>query len=216
MNNLSLYKVVVLVFIFAFFLSSHLPADSEENELVIPADAHQKAIQALKTMGSDRGARSISYRVIDIIGVSTGIVKRSEKINKTLNELGARETETEFQIQLAGDILFEFDKYDIRQEAEKTLKQIAEVINVYGALEVEILGHTDSRGGDTYNQKLSENRAVAVKNWLVKKGKVNSKILKTAGFGESRPIAPNTQKDGTDNPEGRQKNRRVEIQIKKR
>ena len=194
MNNLSLYKVVVLVFIFAFFLSSHLPADSEENELVIPAGAHQKAIQALKTMGSDRGARSISYRVIDIIGVSTGIVKRSEKINKTLNELGARETETEFQIQLAGDILFEFDKYDIRQEAEKTLKQIAEVINVYGALEVEILGHTDSRGGDTYNQKLSENRAVAVKNWLVKKGKVNSKILKTAGFGESRPIAPNTQK----------------------
>lgn len=75
-------------------------------------------------------------------------------------------------------------------------------------------GHTDSRGGDDYNMVLSQRRADSVKNWLVAAGAVGG-VLFAKGLGESKPIALNENPDGTDNPEGRQKNRRVEIVVKK-
>ncbi len=78
-----------------------------------------------------------------------------------------------------------------------------------------ISGHTDSKGSEEYNQKLSEKRAESVKKWLIENAGVNPKIIEISGYGESRPVAPNTNPDGSDNPEGRQKNRRVEIVIKK-
>ena len=141
---------------------------------------------------------------------------KSEIIKAALKDLGGRETKTEFQIQLSGDILFDFDKWDIRQEAEKTLRKVGEVIKASGSTQVVISGHTDSKGSDAYNQKLSEKRAESVKKWLIINTSVNETSLKTIGFGESKPVVPNTNSDGSDNPEGRQKNRRVEIIVKKK
>jgi len=74
-------------------------------------------------------------------------------------------------------------------------------------------GHTDGKGGKEYNQKLSERRANSVKTWLLGHGASNE--MKTQGFGDTKPVAPNTKPDGSDDPDGRQKNRRVEITIKK-
>lgn len=216
MKNISFFICLFLIFIFIILFVSLLSANSDNEEWVVPEDAHKKALQALKKLGSDRGARSIDYRVVSIIGISSGIMKRSERIKKALDALGAKETETKFQIDLAGDILFEFDKTEIRPQAEKILKKISDIINIYGALEVTILGHTDAKGNEEYNQKLSEKRAESVKNWLIKNGNVNPDTLKTIGYGESKPVAPNTHEDGSDNPEGRQKNRRVEILIEKK
>jgi outer membrane protein OmpA-like peptidoglycan-associated protein len=62
--------------------------------------------------------------------------------------------------------------------------------------------------------KLSENRAVSVKNWLVRNAGVSASRITTRGFGETKPVAPNTNPNGSDNPAGRQKNRRVEITIR--
>ncbi len=76
---------------------------------------------------------------------------------------------------------------------------------------VRIEGHTDSKGAPAYNQKLSEQRAASVKNWLVEHGGLKKVGFQTKGFGASNPAAPNTKPDGSDDPEGRQKNRRVEI-----
>jgi OOP family OmpA-OmpF porin len=93
---------------------------------------------------------------------------------------------------------------------------VGEIIKAYKSPNVTIAGHTDSKGAEDYNQKLSEKRAASVKSWLVKNAGINADIIKTIGYGESKPVAPNTKKDGSDNPEGRQKNRRVEILIKKK
>ena len=183
---------------------------------VIPADAHEKAIKALKNLGPDRGAKKIDYHMSHIVGITKGIEANSQKVQSTLKDLRAKVTETEIRIDLSGDILFDFDKYDIRADAEDTLKKIGDIIRAYKSPEVTISGHTDSKGSEEYNQQLSEKRAKAVKRWFVDHAGIDPKILKAIGYGESRPKAPNKRPDGSDNPEGRQKNRRVEILIKKR
>jgi outer membrane protein OmpA-like peptidoglycan-associated protein len=76
---------------------------------------------------------------------------------------------------------------------------------------VEIRSHTDSKGNDDYNMKLSQNRAQSVVNYLVKKG-ITADRLKATGMGETEPIAPN-EINGKDNPEGRQLNRRTDFKI---
>ena len=73
----------------------------------------------------------------------------------------------------------------------------------------------DKPGSEAYNQKLSERRANAVKDWMVSKEGLKNVKFETRGFGSKKPVAPNTKPDGGDNPEGRHKNRRVEIIIKK-
>jgi outer membrane protein OmpA-like peptidoglycan-associated protein len=187
----------------------------QDEDQAIPPDAHDKAVLALKALGPSRGAKKITYRAVDILGVSRGISFNSKQLAEAIKDLGAKETGTEVQIELSGDILFDFDKWNIRAGAEKDLKKVGGIINAYKSPEVIISGHTDSKGSDEYNLTLSKKRAESVKDWLVKNAGVDASIIQTAGYGESKPTAPNTNPDGTDNPEGRQKNRRVEILAKK-
>ena len=108
-------------------------------------------------------------------------------------------------ITLDSGILFDVDKYDVRPEAEEVLKNLAIVLKEADIKAFEIDGHTDSDAGDKHNQILSENRANAVKNFLASQGITAEITIK--GYGKTRPIASN------DTPEGKQKNRRVEILI---
>ncbi|MBI4641633.1 MAG: OmpA family protein, partial [Candidatus Tectomicrobia bacterium] len=107
------------------------------------------------------------------------------------------------------------DKAEIRPKAQEALKQAAAVIKEKAKGAVQIEGHTDAKGSDAYNQKLSEGRAKAVRDWLVQKEGVKGVRFVTRGFGSKQPVAPNTKPDGSDDSEGRQKNRRVEIIVKK-
>ena len=109
-------------------------------------------------------------------------------------------------------IYFDFDKFDIRDESIVELNKLLVFLDKNPNVSVEISGHTDSRGADDYNLRLSRNRAKSVVNWL-KKRKVASKRLVSVGYGETRAIAPNENPDGSDNPEGRQMNRRIELTI---
>lgn len=121
------------------------------------------------------------------------------------------ETTKEVTIELPGDVLFDFDKSDIRPDAAGALKQAANILRERAKGPVRVEGHTDAKGAAAYNQKLSEARANSVKQWLVEKeglGKLNFTIK---GFGATKPTAPNTNPDGSDNPDGRQKNRRVAL-----
>jgi photosystem I P700 chlorophyll a apoprotein A2 len=131
-------------------------------------------------------------------------------------DLGAKETPAEVRMELSSDVLFEFDKADILQEAEASLNKVAGVVKGFKSPAVMIFGHTDSKGADDYNLKLSRRRADSVKEWLVKKGGIDERIIQTTGFGKSKPKVPNTKQDGSDDPEGRRKNRRVEIVVKKK
>lgn len=109
-------------------------------------------------------------------------------------------------------IYFDFDKSDIRDESIVELNKLLVFLNANPSVVVEISGHTDSRGEDDYNMRLSDRRAKGVVAWL-KARDVPSKRMISKGYGETRHIAPNENPDGTDNPEGRQMNRRIELTI---
>lgn len=126
-----------------------------------------------------------------------------------------KETETEVHIELSGDVLFDFDKWDIRPVAVPTLEGVAKLIAQHPTAKIVIEGYTDAKGADAYNLKLSEQRALSVKNWLAHHHSSAKQTITTKGWGEAKPVAVNSNPDGSDNPEGRQKNRRVEITVKK-
>jgi outer membrane protein OmpA-like peptidoglycan-associated protein len=132
-----------------------------------------------------------------------------------LKELGAEVTATEIKIDLAADVLFDFDKATIKPEAEPSLRNLATVLAANPTAAVTIEGHTDGKGADAYNQTLSEQRAASVKQWLVANAKVNGATITTRGWGKAKPVAPNTMTDGSDSPEGRAKNRRVQVTVRK-
>jgi OmpA-OmpF porin, OOP family len=111
-------------------------------------------------------------------------------------------------ITLGDEVLFDFDKADVRPEAGPVLDELAAyLISTGGSLQIN--GHTDAIGTDEYNQDLSERRAAAVWAALQSRGVTNEADV--SGFGESQPVAPSENGDGSDNPFGRQLNRRVEI-----
>ena len=114
-------------------------------------------------------------------------------------------------ITLEDGVLFDFGKSDIRPDAAQTLSKLATVLNNAKVPTAHIYGHTDSVSDEAFNQKLSEDRANAVKNELSKNGV--SATLDATGYGETKPVAPNENPDGSDNPAGRALNRRVEIYI---
>jgi OmpA-OmpF porin, OOP family len=93
------------------------------------------------------------------------------------------------------------------------LKKAIHFVKKYRGSKVKLEGHTDGTGTEEYNQKLSERRAEAVSQYLIKEGAVNEAMISSTGYGKLRPIAPNKTADGKDNPEGRAENRRVEVLI---
>lgn len=150
----------------------------------------------------------IQGKVLDIVGVTRGI-------DATLKDLGAKVTTQEIRIELPADVLFDFDRDTLRPDAVESLREVAAVIAAHPGRPVLIEGHTDAKGDDAYNQKLSERRAAAVRIWLVSDAGVDAKRIATKGLGESKPRAPNAKPDGSDDPEGRQANRRVEIVVQR-
>lgn len=107
-------------------------------------------------------------------------------------------------------VLFEFNKSDIRPDADTALAGVAEALTSVDAPQVIVSGHTDAIGSDSENQTLSEARADAVVGALEGEGVLSDLVAE--GYGETRPVAAN-EIDGVDNPAGRQLNRRVEIFI---
>lgn len=148
------------------------------------------------------------FKVIDL-------VFRVDDIGGKVEDLVVKETETEVRVDLAADVLFDFDKADLLPKAEETLQKALDFVkerNKGGVVRIE--GHTDAKGSDSYNQKLSLRRADSVKKWFMGHG-LGGMRFTTEGFGAKQPVAPNQKPDGSDDPVGRQKNRRVEIVLHK-
>ncbi len=114
---------------------------------------------------------------------------------------------------VGSDALFDFDQSTLTAKAEETLKALEPLIQQLGRHPLRVEGHTDSIGSDSYNQELSEKRASRVKNWLLQDHIGAPNAVTTEGFGKSKPVAPNTKPDGSDNPDGRALNRRVEVVV---
>jgi len=110
-------------------------------------------------------------------------------------------------------ILFDYDKNVINEKSYAELNEGINFVKRYPGARIEIAGHTDNLGAPQYNQTLSEKRAAAVRDYLIKKGGVDPTKITAVGHRDLYPIAPNKKPDGKDNPEGRAQNRRVEINI---
>jgi outer membrane protein OmpA-like peptidoglycan-associated protein len=123
-----------------------------------------------------------------------------------LNEEG----EVDAMVMLS-DVLFEFGDATLELAALDVLAGVAEKLDGIAAL--EITGHTDAVGDDQFNLDLGQRRADAVREWLVANTNLSADILTAQGVGEADPILPNLNDDGTDSPEGRAANRRVEFTI---
>ena len=119
------------------------------------------------------------------------------------------------QVFRLNNVFFDFDKYDLRPESSTELNRVIMFLNDYPNVEIELGAHTDSKGSDDYNQTLSHNRAKSCMDYIINIGKIPASRVSFKGYGETKPVAPNANTDGTDNAEGRQLNRRVEFMILK-
>ena len=132
------------------------------------------------------------------------------QIPKGIQAVKATVTKCEKRLSVIADALFDFDKSDLRGDAEETLSAATPEIRKLGARPSRIEGHTDAIGSDAYNMKLSEARATTVRDWMAKRELVPASTP-IKGYGKTVPAAPNETADGKDDPVGRQKNRRVEV-----
>ncbi|MBM4315705.1 MAG: OmpA family protein [Deltaproteobacteria bacterium] len=140
---------------------------------------------------------------------------KSQDLEGALKELNAEVTAQEIKVQLRSDLLFDFDKAEIKKEAAPVLEKVALVLRSNPGAKVLVEGHTDGVGKDSYNKALSEKRAAVTARWLIAASGIPASQVQTRGWGKTRPVAHNTKPDGADDPEGRAKNRRVEIIIRK-
>lgn len=109
-------------------------------------------------------------------------------------------------LNMPGNITFETDRSEVKPSFVDVLGSVSEVLKEYKSTMIEVAGHTDSTGSDSYNQLLSESRARAVSDELMRFG-VQPVRIDVVGYGETRPVASN------DTPSGRQQNRRVELTL---
>jgi outer membrane protein OmpA-like peptidoglycan-associated protein len=168
-------------------------------------------------VGAIIGNQSGDNRTGAIIGAAAGAAigaavghkmdKQQEELQQIPGVEVTRPAENEIAVRLINDILFDFNSYALRPESRDTLRELANNFRQYPDEQISVEGHTDNVGSDDYNQRLSQQRADSVRNYLVDQGVPNERVT-SAGFGKSQPKA------GNDTPEGRQLNRRVEIHIR--
>lgn len=134
-------------------------------------------------------------------------------IGRVVTELGGTATDEGIDVPLSADVLFDFGSATLRADATPVLDRLAQIVTAYPDAPVRISGHTDAIGDDASNQVLSEQRAAAVRDVLVQAHGVDPVRLTVQGFGEGQAVAPNARPDGSDDPEGRARNRRVEVLV---
>ena len=111
------------------------------------------------------------------------------------------------QVVVLPNIEFAYDRAELTEDGRTTLGTVVRFMNDQPEITLEVWGHTDAKGAEVYNLRLSQKRAAAVEAFLTQSG-IDAGRLKSAGFGESRPLADN------ETDEGRERNRRVELNIR--
>lgn len=158
---------------------------------------------------------TLQKQIFDLDQQQLALERKILEVASARRALQVEETATSLTMKLEGDVLFDFDKAAVRPDAEVLLEKVATVLGEFPEGKVTVEGHTDSKGSDKVNLDMSQRRADAVKTWLVKKKGIPEKMITTQGYGKTKPAAPNNNPDGSDNPAGRQQNRRVQITVEK-
>jgi outer membrane protein OmpA-like peptidoglycan-associated protein len=164
-------------------------AEQQKAALAVEADKAHKAAEE-----SDRLRQQAEQEKADL---------RAQLLQQLNTILATRDTARGLIANMS-DVLFKTGSFELLPGARERLAKVSGIIIAHPGLHLEVEGHTDSVGGDDYNQKLSENRAQAVRDYLVQQGIVDNTIV-FRGLGKTQPVATN------DTPDGRQQNRRVEL-----
>jgi outer membrane protein OmpA-like peptidoglycan-associated protein len=191
-------------------------AQAETQRLMAQAAQERAGLEAARAAAEaqQRAAQSEAERARLAADEANRLRAQSEQEKAALKEqlrqqlnmvLETRSTARGLIVQM-NDVLFDTAKYTLRPAAREKLAKIAGILLAHPSLKLEVEGHTDSVGGDDYNQRLSEQRAATVRDYLVQNG-ISMNNVSAIGFGKTRPIASN------DSSAGRQQNRRVELVV---
>lgn len=206
-------SILLLALLFAAACASTDPDDPNAKAkrgagIGAAAGAVVGAIVGNQMGGQGRTGAVVGAAIGAAIGGTEG--HRMDQQQKELQQIPGvevtRPAENEIAVNLTNDILFDYNSYALRGESKSTLQNLADNFRRYPEEQISVEGHTDAVGSPEYNQRLSEQRADTVRNYLVDQGVQGTRIA-SVGYGETRPKASN------DTPEGRQLNRRVEIRI---
>ena len=170
-------------------------AGAEADRLKLENDAQRASTQA----ELDSAARQRAQLETERVELRILLLKQFNAVLQT------RDTARGLIVNMS-DVLFDTGKYSLRPLAREKLSKVAGIVAGHPGLKLDVEGHTDSVGGDEYNQQLSEHRGAAVRDYLMQQGMAVSSVT-TKGFGKTQPVASN------DTAQGRQENRRVEIVI---
>ena len=205
----SIQKTLTGIALVALILSGCKSMNKTQKGAVI-GTAGGGAIGAV--IGKAAGNTALGAIIGAAVGGATGAVI-GHKMDKQAKEIEAKVPGAKVErvgeginVTFNEKILFGFDKSDLSATAQGNLDKLAAVLKEYPDTDIEIQGHTDSKGADDYNMKLSERRAGAVADYLRAKG-ISSSRITTKGFGKTAPIASN------ETEEGRAQNRRVNFLI---
>jgi outer membrane protein OmpA-like peptidoglycan-associated protein len=168
-------------------------AKAQSETAAAQTDAEQARIAAQKAQEGEHRANSDKAAM-------------RAQLSEQLNRILATRDSARGLIVSMSDVLFDTGQYTLKPGAREKLAKVAGILLAYPGLNIEVDGYTDNVGGDDMNQKLSENRAGAVRDYLVEQG-VTTNSISAKGFGNTLPVASN------DNAAGRQANRRVELVV---
>lgn len=163
-------------------------------------------------IGKATGNTALGAIIGATVGGATGAIighqmdKQAEEIEKTVPDAKVERVGEGIVVEFSSAVLFGFDRSDLSVDARANLDKLVKVLNAYPDTNIEVQGHTDSKGSESYNQGLSEKRAKAVSDYLAAK-EITSARVTTKGFGETVPEYDN------ETEEGRAQNRRVEFLI---
>ena len=217
------FLVLILVAAFAFACATTDSTATNDPNTSGSNDPNRKtkrgaAIGAVvgAVAGAVIGNQSGNNRTGAVAGAAAGaavgavIGRRMDKQEAELRQIEGveveRPSEGEINVRLTNDILFDYNSAALRSASRTTLNELAANFSQYPDNRITVEGHTDSTGSDAYNQRLSEQRASSVADYLIDRG-VAANSITVYGYGELRP------KSSNDTAEGRQLNRRVEIHI---
>jgi outer membrane protein OmpA-like peptidoglycan-associated protein len=183
---------------------------AEEEARVIAENTEKERVEQERVMKEEEEARRTAEETVRLeaeaaVVAAQATARKQEETEAT--EAAAQGVEDQLNFN---DILFDFDKATLRNESKTELDAVQTYLAQYSKAQIIIGGHADAIGTENYNMLLSERRAQKAAAHLIDRG-INESQLVLYAFGKSKPITPNTNSDGTDNPVGRQKNRRVEF-----
>ncbi len=169
------------------------------------AQARNAQMAQQQAMSAEQRAAQQQAQAAAAMAQANAAQDRVRALEAQLRDMEAQQTERGLLVTL-GDVLFAFNKAELSAQAAPRLDKLANFLKQFPDRKLLIEGYTDSVGGDSYNQELSERRAQAVRDALVQRGVDTSRIT-ARGYGKAHPVAENAS------PEGRAMNRRVEIVI---